>query len=90
MSTDRSYNEWLNRRMNILWAFVKANLFWLRSPLKYQVWSISEVVLFDGAAAHEEISFVGIIEDVITGDEFAIIHKPKVIKTFYGEFTYGD
>jgi len=82
---------WMSRMLEIGWAFVKANLYLFRHPLKYQLWSISTVQhVAENGRVHEEITFVGIIEDVITGDEFAKIHKPKVIKTFYGEFTYGD
>lgn len=71
----------------VVWAFIKAYVYWLRNPLNYRVASQTHMVLHRDAVC-EEISFIGVIQDIPDITEFTIIHKFRPIKTFYGEW-YG-
>ena len=72
--------------MNEFIAFIKAYIFTLRSPLKYLVVSQTHMVLYRDAVC-EEVSFIGVVQDIPDVTPHSIIHKLRPIKTYYGSWT---
>ena len=73
--------------IDIAWAFVKANLFCLRNPFKYKVVSKSTVCLRgEDGNIEEEISYIGVMQDIPDVTDYSIIHKLVPIRTYYGKW----
>ena len=66
-------------------AFLKSYLFTLRSPLKYRVVSQTRIVLHRDAVC-EDISFIGVMQDIPDVTPHSVIHKLRPIKSYYGEW----
>ena len=77
----------MTKIIEICWAFIKANLYTLRSPLKYQVISKTCVHLRgQKGVIEEEYIFIGVMQDIPDVTDHSIIHKLVPVKTFYGEW----
>jgi len=83
----KSFQGWLIDMSQIWWALLKSNFYCLRNPLKYQVVSKSTVYLRgEEGSISEEITFVGVAQDIPDVTDHSIIHKWAVVKTYYGEW----
>ncbi len=83
----KSFGEWLIVMSQIWWALLKSNFYCLRNPLKYRVISKSTIYLEgEEGAIFEEITFVGVTQDIPDVTDHSIIHKWAVVKTYYGEW----
>lgn len=64
-------------------AFMKSYVFTLRNPLKYLVVSQTHIRLYRDAVC-EEISFIGVVQDIPDVTPHSTIHKLRPIRTYYG------
>lgn len=82
-----SFQAWLKNMADIGWALFKSYLYQCRKPLTYRVVTKSEILFKEGeGAVSEDITFVGVVQDIPDVTDHSIIHKWVVIKTFYGEW----
>lgn len=83
----QSFQEWVKMMSQIGWAFIKSYCYVIRNPLNYRVVSKSTVYLRgEEGAISEEVDFVGVVQDIPDVTDHSIIHKWRVMKTFYGEW----
>ncbi len=86
-----SFWQWVKNMTVIGWALFKSYLYQCRNPLNYRVVTKSTIFLreyeADGSLS-EDVTFVGVVQDIPDVTDHSIIHKWVVIKTFYGE--WGD
>ena len=79
--------EWFLEITDIGWALFKSYLYQCRSPLKYRVVTKSSVTFWrDDNVVREEVTFVGVVQDIPDVTDHSIIHKWVLVKTFYGEW----
>lgn len=71
--------------MEIFKAFIKAYLYTLRRPLEYRVVS-KTTILMKNKIVCEELSYIGVMQDVPDVTPHSIIHKLVPIKTYYGQW----
>ncbi len=82
-----SLGEWVKTMTVIGWALFRSYLYQCRNPLNYRVVSKSTIFLREyeaGGSLSEDITFVGVVQDIPDVTDHSIIHKWVVIKTFYG------
>ncbi len=83
----KSFGQWLKDMADIGWALFRSYLYQCRNPLNYRVISKSTIILREyenGGSLSEDITFVGVVQDIPDVTDHSIIHKWVVIKTFYG------
>ena len=83
----KSFQEWIKNMANIGWALFKSYLYQCKNPLNYQVVTKSSIYVQGvDMAVSEEVTFVGVVQDIPDVTPHSIMHKWVVIKTFYGEW----
>jgi len=83
----KSFQQWISIMSKIAWAHVLSNLYWLRNPFNYVVMTKSTVCLRgEEGAMDEEINFVGVVQDIPDVTDHSVIHKWRLVKTYYGEW----
>lgn len=85
----KSFGQWVKLMCQIGWALFKSYLYQCRNPLNYRVVTKSTILLREyeaGGSLSEEVTFVGVVQDIPDVTPHSIIHKWVVVKTFYGEW----
>lgn len=85
--TPHSFPEWVKMMSQIGWALFRSYLYQCRNPLNYRVVTKSEILFKEGEGfIQEDVSFVGVVRDIPDVTDHSVIHKWRLVKTFYGEW----